>query len=223
MYLWCTASTDLRPPFPCVRVNDGAGPFFWAKRAFGPVPKYWHFASTTCRRCLQSAGRVYLWYTVSTNPRPPFRCVRVNDGTGPFWGEEGLPPRSEILALRVYNMPTVSTISRRCRLVVHSVYRPQTAFPLCAGKRWCWAVFLGEEGLRPRSQILALRVYNMPTVSTISRPCLLVVYSVYKPQTALPMCAGKRWYWGVLGGRGPSAPFRNIGTSRLQHADGVYN
>ena len=109
---------------------------FGAKRAFGPVPKHWHFASTTCRRCLQSAGRVYLWYTVSTEPRPPFRCVRVNDGTGPFWGEEGLRPRSHILALRVYNMLMVSTISRPCLLVVYSVYRAHTAILLCAGKGW---------------------------------------------------------------------------------------
>ena len=76
--------------------------------------------------------------------------------------------------------------------MVHSVYRPQTALPLYAGKRWQRTV-LGEGGLRPSSQILALRVYNMPTVSTISRPCLLVVYSVYRPQTALPLYAGKRW------------------------------
>ena len=97
-----------------------------------------------------------------------------------------------ILALRVYNMPTVSTISRPRLPVVHSVYRPQTALPLCAVKRWQWTV-LGEGGLRPPSQILALRVYNMPTVSTISRPRLPVVHSVYRPQTALPLYAGKRW------------------------------
>ena len=90
----------------------------------------------TCRQCLQLAGRIYLWCTVSTDPRPPSPCVRVNDGSGPFLGEGGLRPPSQILALRVYNMPTVSTI-RRLRLpVVHSVYRSQTALPLCAGKQW---------------------------------------------------------------------------------------
>ena len=26
----------------------------------GPLPKYWHFASTTCRRCLQVADSVHL-------------------------------------------------------------------------------------------------------------------------------------------------------------------
>ena len=135
VYLWCTVSTEPRPPSPSMRVNDGSGPF-GGKGAFGPLPKYWHFASTTCRRCLQLASRVYLWCTVSTDPRPPFPCVRVNDGSGPFWGEGGLRTPSQILALRVYNMPTVSTISRPRLLVVHSVYKPQTALPLCAGKRW---------------------------------------------------------------------------------------
>ena len=120
-------------------------------------------------------------------------------------GEGGLRPPSQILALRVYNMPTVSTISRPRLLVVHSVYRPHTAHPLCAGKRWQRTV-LGEGGLRPPSQILALRVYNMPTVSTISRPRLLVVHSVYRPQTAHPLCAGKRWQQTVLGEGGLRPP-----------------
>ena len=86
VYLWCTVSTDPRPPSPSVRVNDGSGPF-WGKGAFGPLPKYWHFASTTCRQCLQLAGRVYLWCTVSTDPRPPTPYMRVNVCSGPFWGK----------------------------------------------------------------------------------------------------------------------------------------
>ena len=204
VYLWCTVSTDPRPPSPSMRVNDGSGPF-WGKGAEGPLPKYWHFASTTCRQCLQLAGRVYLWCTVSTDPRPPSPSMRVNDGSGPFWGKGAEGPPSQILALRVYNMPTVSTISRPRLLVVHSVYRPQTALPLYAGKRWQRTV-LGEGGRRPPSQILALRVYNMPTVSTISRPRLLVVHSVYRPQTALPLYAGKRWQRTVLGEGGRRPP-----------------
>ena len=91
--------------------------------------------STTCRRCLQLAGRVYLWCTVSIDPDPPSPCVRVNNVSGPSLGEGGVRPPSQILALGVYNMPTVSTISRPCLLVVHSVYRPRPALPLCAGKR----------------------------------------------------------------------------------------
>ena len=204
VYLWCTVSTDPRPPSPSMRVNDGSGPF-WGKGAEGPLPKYWHFASTTCRQCLQLAGRVYLWCTVSTDPRPPSPSMRVNDGSGPFWGKGAEGPPSQILALRVYNMPTVSTISRPRLLVVHSVYRPQTALPLYALKRWQRTV-LGEGGRRPPSQILALRVYNMPTVSTISRPRLLVVHSVYRPQTALPLYAGKRWQRTVLGEGGRRPP-----------------
>ena len=91
VYLWCTVSTDPRPPIPYMRVNDGSGPF-WGKGAFGPLPKYWHFASTTCRQCLQLAGRVYLWCTVSTDPRPPIPYMRVNDGSGPFWGKGAFGP-----------------------------------------------------------------------------------------------------------------------------------
>ena len=64
----------VRPPSPSRRVNDDSGPS-WGKGAFGPLPKYWHFASTTCRQCLQLAGRVYLWCTVSTDPRPPSPCA----------------------------------------------------------------------------------------------------------------------------------------------------
>ena len=86
VYLWCTVSTEPRPPTPYMRVNDCSGPF-WGKGAFGPLPKYWHFASTTCRQCLQLAGRVYLWCTVSTDPRPPTPYMRVNDCSGPFWGK----------------------------------------------------------------------------------------------------------------------------------------
>ena len=70
----------------------------WGKGAFGALAKYWHFASTTCRRCLQLAGRVYLWCTVSTDPKPPSPCVLVNDGSGPSLGEGGRRPPSQILA-----------------------------------------------------------------------------------------------------------------------------
>ena len=157
------------------------------------------------------ALRVYNMPTMSTISRPHLPVVHSvyrPQTAHPLYagkrlqrtvlGEEGLRPPSQILALRVYNMPTVSTISRPRLLVVHSVYRPQTAHPLCAGKRWQQTV-LGEGGLRPPSQILALRVYNMPTVSTISRPRLLVVHSVYRPQTAHTLCAGKRWQRTILG------------------------
>ena len=32
-----------------------------------PESDYCHLACTMCRQCLQLAGPVYLWYTVSTN------------------------------------------------------------------------------------------------------------------------------------------------------------
>ena len=114
VYLWCTLSTDPRPPSPSVRVNDGSGPF-WGKGAFGPLPKYWHFASTTCRQCLQLAGRVYLWCTVSTDPRPPTPSVRVNDGSGPFWGKGAFGPLPKYWHF-------ASTTCRQCLQLVYSVY-----------------------------------------------------------------------------------------------------
>ena len=51
---------------PSARVNAGSGRFL-GKGAFVPLPKYCLFASTTCRQCLQLAGRVYVWCTVSTD------------------------------------------------------------------------------------------------------------------------------------------------------------
>ena len=103
-----------RPPSPSMRVNDGSGPF-WGKGAFGPLPNYWHFASTTCRQCLQLAGRVYLWCTVSTDPRPPTPSVRVNDGSGPFWGKGAFGPLPKYWHF-------ASTTCRQCLQLVYSVY-----------------------------------------------------------------------------------------------------
>ena len=51
--------------------------------------------------------------------------------------------------------------------------------PMSTGKRCQRSVF-GEGGQRPTSQILALCVYNMPTMFTISRPRLLGVHSIYR-------------------------------------------
>ena len=114
VHLWCTVSTDPRPPTPYMRVNDCSGPF-WGKGAFGPLPKYWHFASTTCRQCLQLAGRVYLWCTLSTDPRPPTPSVRVNDGSGPFWGKGAFGPLPKYWHF-------ASTTCRQCLQLVYSVY-----------------------------------------------------------------------------------------------------
>ena len=114
VYLWCTVSTDPRPPSPSRRVNDGSGPF-WGKWAFGPLPKCWHFASTTCRQCLQLAGRVYLWCTVSTDPTPPSPCRRVNDGSGPFWGKGAFGPLPKYWHFS-------STTCRQCLQLAGRVY-----------------------------------------------------------------------------------------------------
>ena len=272
IYLGCTVSTDHRPPDPYTRVNVVAAP------CLGPLPEYWHSGSTTCRQCLHLAGRVYLGCTMSTDYRPTDPCARGNAVAAPRFGKEAFGPPSRILALRVYHMPTVSTISRPCLVGVHNVYRPQTTGPLCTGKHGCCPVFW-EGGLQPPSEILALCVYNMPTVSTISRPrlvgvhivyrpqtaepvytgkrccCpviwegglrtvsrilalgvysmpivstisrprLLGVHSVYRPQTARPVYTGKRCCYPVFCERGLRPSFLNIGTALLQHADSVDN
>ena len=145
--------------------------------------KYWHFASTTCTRCLQLAGRVYCGKAVSTDYKTPCPCARVNAASGPFGGEEGLRPPSQILALRVYNMPTVATINRPRLLGAASDYRPQNTMPVCAGERCQRTIWWG---------ILALRIYNMHTVSTISRPHQLGAGSVYRPQNTMPVRTGER-------------------------------
>ena len=66
-------------------------------------------------------------------------CARVNAVGILFWGKEGLRPASQMLALRVYNMPTMSTISRPRLRMADRVYRLQTTFT-CA---WVNAVSFG--------------------------------------------------------------------------------
>ena len=67
-------------------------------------------------------------------------------------------------------------------LVAERVYRPQTAIPVCTGEGCNWPVFVrGALVSYVSSLMLSLRVYNMPTVSTISGPCLLAADSVCKP------------------------------------------
>ena len=56
-----------------------------------------------------------------------FMGARANGVSGPFFLEGGLQLPSQILSLRVYNKPTVSTISRPCLLVADHVYRLQAA------------------------------------------------------------------------------------------------
>ena len=83
-----------------------------------------------------------------------------------------------------------------------------------------------RQGLWPPSQILALRVYIMPTISTISRPCLHVADLVYRLQTTFS-CArvnggtvGMGGCWnepdGQLAGR-PAGPPSHEPSSGLFH------
>ena len=82
-------------------------------------------------------------------------------------------------------MPTVSTYLWQ---TVSTNYRPS----------WCGArvngvssPFFGRGASAPFLNIVT-SLYNIPTVCTTSRPCLLVADSVYTLQTALVWCTGKR-------------------------------
>ena len=68
-------------------------------------------------------------------------------------------------------------------------------FP-CARLNTISIPFSGEGGLWPPSQILAFRIYNMQTMSTISRPCFLGADGVCKLQATMNMCTNKRSFWG---------------------------
>ena len=115
---------------------------------------------------------MHLRQTASTDYTTPCPCVWVNAASGPFGGEGGLRTPSQILASRVYNMPTVSTISSRVYLG-HTVFTHYRTPCVCAQVNAASGPFGGEGGHRPRSQILALCVYNMPTLSRISRVYLV--------------------------------------------------
>ena len=67
---------------------------------------------------------------------------------------------------------------------------------MCTGKR-CGQNVFEEGGLWPPSLILSLCVYNMPTVSTICRPCLFAAHSVCTFSTAIPSYAVKHHCWTV--------------------------
>ena len=140
-----------------------------------------HAVSTTSRPRLLVADSVhrlftaFLWCTGKRRSTPGF----LKGAFGAL-----------ILALRFYNMHTVSTISRRRLLVADSVYRLFTAFLCCAGKHRSRTDF--RRGPSASSLVFALCVYNMHTLSTISRPCLHVADSVYRLFTAFLWCTGKR-------------------------------
>ena len=105
-----------------------------------PPPSRSH--SQRCQRASVASPRGCLWYLgylggggvhihvyvyVYTCP-----CARVNAVSGPFFREGGLWPPSQILSLRVYNMLTMSTISRPRLLVGHGVYRLYPGKLVCA-------------------------------------------------------------------------------------------
>ena len=54
----------------CARGNAVSGPLLGGKRAFSPLPKYWHVYNI--QQCVQLADSVYLGQTVSTNHKLQF-------------------------------------------------------------------------------------------------------------------------------------------------------
>ena len=98
--------------------------------------------------CIRANGRICCVYTPHT-----CTCLRICVCSPPV----------QILSLRVYNMPTMSAISRPHLLVVHSVYR------LYPGKRVCAQCLQTMHG-----------VYKLCTVSTNHAQCLQTMHSVYK-------------------------------------------
>ena len=104
-----------------------------------------HVASLTLAHCIYNMptvctsrgveDRVYLQQRVSTDHRPPSPCARVTAIIDFFFRNGAFGPLP--LALHLYNMPMVSTISRARLLVADSVYRPQTAIPMCTDK-YCY-------------------------------------------------------------------------------------
>ena len=132
---------------------------------------------------MPDCGVHYLWFAfvcflIRSPPPPPRKqtricvytytcpCARVNAVSGLFFREGGPRPPSQISSLHVYNMPTVSTISRPRLLVVHSVYR---LYP----------------GKREYAQCLQTMqsVYKLCTVSADYAQVNVYVHSVYKPRT----------------------------------------
>ena len=80
-------------------------------------------------------ARVCVLSSLASAARETCPCAWVNDLSGPMFWEVGLWPISQILSLRVYDVPTVSTISRHRLIGAESVYRLHTAMPMCMGKR----------------------------------------------------------------------------------------
>ena len=78
VYLWHTVSTDYRPPDRCARVNAVAALCF-GKRAFGLLPAYCLFASTTCVECLQHVPvvPVHSVHRLYPGKRARAQCLQV--------------------------------------------------------------------------------------------------------------------------------------------------
>ena len=119
----------------------------------------WQWGHTQDRRGLYGYARIRVY---------AYTCLfaRVNAVSGLFFREGGLPPPSQILCLRIYNVPTVCTISKPRLLVVHSVYGPYPGKRVCA--QWPQTIH---------------SVYKLYTLSNNYTQCPQTIHSVYKLYT----------------------------------------
>ena len=146
----------------------------------------------------------------------------------------------------MYNVPKVCTTGRLRLLVVHTVYKLQTAGPLYAGKRYCCTLFcfvLRRGPAAPFQNIVSSRLQHVHSVYKCAR-CVppmrsayrlnhvhfLHVHSVYKLCTVSTCMRGVcRLYLGKLTSGNlffkdaPSCTILNIVSLRQQHVQSVYN
>ena len=106
-------------------------------------------------------------------------CAKVNDVSGPFFREGGRRPPSQILSLRVYNIPTVSTIRRPRLLVVYGVYRLYPGIRVCANPSANYAKCLQTMH----------SLYAPCTVSAEYAQCLRTMHGVCRLYLGQRVCA----------------------------------
>ena len=177
VYLWHRVSTNCKPPSRVHRQTMIAH-CFGEKGTSGSIPSYWHFTSTTCRQsaCLQLAGRVYSWQTVSTHCKPPCRMHRQTMIAYPFfclpkhWHFKYTTCRQCLqLARRVYLWHTVSTHYKppsrvhRPTMIAHCFGGKGTSSP--SSNYWHFTSTTCRQSLQ-----LAGHVYLWHTVSTHYKP-----------------------------------------------------
>ena len=202
----------------CVHGQTPLANRIWGRGPSGPFPNI-----VTWR--LQHADNAYNLQTASTCDGPHLQTRQHSRVYGQtplanrFWGRGPSGPFPNIVTWRLqhadnaYNLQTASTCDGpHLQTRQHSRVYGQT--PL-ANRIW------GRGPSGPLPNIVTWRLqhagnaYNLQTASTCDGACL---------HTKLPSCVhGQTPLANRIWGRGPSGPFPNIVTWRLQHADNAYN